>query len=774
MDIYFYAERAEPGAPPVYVHSSRLDTSPAAPRTLAAIEGGSHWSGTLDIGGSDLRMVVVPIRGEQLLSTLERFGGVLTLGLLLTLWSMLHLGRMRQREDMLHAVTLIAADLMPATALETAVPTALKSVGERIGADRLIVLESIRSPDDAPLLADTYVWCSPDAAPQMQAGALRTMPGAAEFAAWLAVQGGKATTVAARTMRGPVGRLLEGLALKSALWVPILVDGGSWGYLGVGDCRSERHWEAAETDTLMLVAGLIGTTINRVRTLAELEQANRIAENSTTVLYRCAGEPSLPLTFVSRGVAKFGYDPKELLSAPNLYHSLIHPDDQARFGEMIRRFFADGVEADSIQYRLRTRDGSYRWFDNRLTANRDGSGRLASVDGILVDITEIKQIEHVLAFANILLTAAQENSPDGMLVVDSDARIVSFNQRFAEMLRIPQALVAGQADEPVLQAVVAQMKDPEQYLARVRYLYDHPEITSHEEIRFKDGRIFDRHSGSLTDSAKRYLGRIWYFRDITGLKQAEADLQQQNLLLQAINESVGGLLSAASLAEAIPKSLERIGAALRGDRLVVIELQRDSDGRQRLRMRHQWHAPALPIELLTGRLARISPQLPDIESWLAPLRAGNSVAVTRETANATVRAILETEQLWSILLIPVLIDGTCWGHIELDDATPGRLWTPAEIDLLVSLGSLIGAAMTRERRLEALAEADTIIRHSPTVLYRQGGGPSRPLTYISPNIAKFGIDPAALLGSPGSYLSHIHPDDRAKAAASLEHILKPM
>jgi diguanylate cyclase (GGDEF)-like protein/PAS domain S-box-containing protein len=315
------------------------------------------------------------------------------------------------------------------------------------------------------------------------------------------------------------------------------------------------------------------------------------------------------------------------------------------------------------------------------------------------------------------------------------------------------------------------MKDPEQFLARVRYLYDHPEIASHEEIQLKDGRIFDRYSGSLTDATKRYLGRIWYFRDITGLKKAEANLQQQNLLLQAINESVGGLLSAASLAEAIPKSLERIGAALRGDRLVVIELQRDSDGCQRLRMRHQWHAPALPIELLAGRLARISPQLPDIESWLAPLRTGNSVAVTRETANATVRAILETEQLWSILLIPVLIDGTCWGHIELDDATPGRQWTPAEIDLLVSLGSLIGAAMARERRLEALAEADTIIRHSPTVLYRQGGGPSRPLTYISPNIAKFGIDPAALLGSPGSYLNHIHPEDRAKAAASLEHIL---
>jgi diguanylate cyclase (GGDEF)-like protein/PAS domain S-box-containing protein len=771
LDIYFYAERAEPDAPPVYIHASRLDTRPAAPRTRAAVEAGPHWSGTLDIAGAALRMVVVPIRSGKLMSTLARFWAVLALGLLLTLWSMLHLGRMRLREDMLHTVTLIAADLMPATTLEAAVPKALKAVGERIGADRLIVLESIGSPDGAALLTDTYVWSSPEAGPQMQVGALRTMPGAEQFAAWLAAQGGKATAVAARTIRGPMGRLLEGLAMKSALWVPILVEGSSWGYLGIGDCRAERRWQAAETDTLTLVAELIGTTIDRVRTLGELEQANRIADNSTTVLYRCAGEPSLPVTFVSRGAAKFGYDPKELIAEPNLYHSLLHPDDQARLAEMIRRFFEDGIEADSIQYRLRMHDGSYRWFDNRVTANRDAGGRLTSVDGILVDITEIKQIEHVLAFANILLTAAQENSPDGMLVVDADARIVSFNHRFAEMFQIPHALVAGQADEPVLQAVVSQMQDPDQFLFRVRYLYDHPEITSHEEIRLKDGRIFDRHSGSLTDAAGHYLGRIWYFRDITGRKRAEADLHQQNLLLQAINESVGSLLSAASLAEAIPKSLERIGAALRGDRLVVIELQEESDGRRQWAMRHQWHAPALPVELLAGRLARISPQMPDIASWLAPLRTGNPVAVTRETANATVGKILESERLWSILLIPILIEGSCFGHIELDDATPGRQWKPAEIDLLVSLGSLIGAAIARERRLEAMAEADTIIRHSPTVLYRQGAGPSWPLTYISPNIAKLGIDPVALLGAPISYLGLIHPDDRATAAAALERIL---
>jgi PleD family two-component response regulator len=85
---------------------------------------------------------------------------------------------------------------------------------------------------------------------------------------------------------------------------------------------------------------------------------------------------------------------------------------------------------------------------------------------------------------------------------------------------IAEELVRAGADEPILKAVTSRIKNPSEFLTRVRYLYDHPEIQSHEEIEAADGRIVERHSGLLYDTQDKYLGRVWFFRDITQNKRA--------------------------------------------------------------------------------------------------------------------------------------------------------------------------------------------------------------------------------------------------------------
>ena len=60
----------------------------------------------------------------------------------------------------------------------------------------------------------------------------------------------------------------------------------------------------------------------------------------------------------------------------------------------------------------------------------------------------------------------------------------------------------------MLKIVASPMKNESEFLAHVRYLYDHPEITNHEELEVADGRIVERHSGSLYDQQRKYLGRV--------------------------------------------------------------------------------------------------------------------------------------------------------------------------------------------------------------------------------------------------------------------------
>lgn len=128
---------------------------------------------------------------------------------------------------------------------------------------------------------------------------------------------------------------------------------------------------------------------------------------------------------------------------------------------------------------------------------------------------DLRRRDAELAFANVLLTATSEGSPDGMLVVDANGRIVTYNQRFVAMWAISAALVEAREDGPVLASVTSRTKDPDGFAAQIKYLYEHPEQAGQDRIDLKDGRVFDRHTTTLYDPERKYLGRVWFFRDVT-------------------------------------------------------------------------------------------------------------------------------------------------------------------------------------------------------------------------------------------------------------------
>jgi PAS domain S-box-containing protein len=144
------------------------------------------------------------------------------------------------------------------------------------------------------------------------------------------------------------------------------------------------------------------------------------------------------------------------------------------------------------------------------------------------DITQRKQEEAQLRYQKALLEAQTETSLDGILVVSGEGEMLSFNRRFLEMWEVPLYLVGERDEEKVLSTVLDKLADPQQFLERVAYLYQHQNEQSFDEILLSDGRIFDRYSSSVTSVDGTYYGRVWYFRDITALKAAEAALHMAN------------------------------------------------------------------------------------------------------------------------------------------------------------------------------------------------------------------------------------------------------
>lgn len=135
-------------------------------------------------------------------------------------------------------------------------------------------------------------------------------------------------------------------------------------------------------------------------------------------------------------------------------------------------------------------------------------------------------------FTRPLLHAIQEASPDGILVVDRHSQVISYNQRFLEVWQIEQksrpddqTAYPHLPEEPLLDSALRKLKDPDAFLQRIQELYDNPELHDHTEIELTDGRTLDRHSTGLFDDQNNYLGRVWFFRDITRQKLNEALLQ---------------------------------------------------------------------------------------------------------------------------------------------------------------------------------------------------------------------------------------------------------
>jgi PAS domain-containing protein len=108
------------------------------------------------------------------------------------------------------------------------------------------------------------------------------------------------------------------------------------------------------------------------------------------------------------------------------------------------------------------------------------------------DITERKKVEHELKLKNVILSAQMETSIDGILVVDENGKIISFNMRFISLWDIPSGFIETKSDEIVLKFVADKVAAPDQFLKKVSYLYKHRDSFIRREGRRALFRSNDR------------------------------------------------------------------------------------------------------------------------------------------------------------------------------------------------------------------------------------------------------------------------------------------
>ncbi len=155
---------------------------------------------------------------------------------------------------------------------------------------------------------------------------------------------------------------------------------------------------------------------------------------------------------------------------------------------------------------------------------------------------EHRRAEELVHYQKTLLECQTEAAPEGILIVSDNGKWLTYNRRFIEMWGAPSEVIETGLRSDKMRWVMENVLNPQAFVNKVKYLYEHQDEQSYDEVRLKDGRIFERFSAPIVSKEAVHYGRVWYYRDITARQQAEEELRQREeefrLIFEYSNDAI--------------------------------------------------------------------------------------------------------------------------------------------------------------------------------------------------------------------------------------------
>jgi PAS domain S-box-containing protein len=231
-------------------------------------------------------------------------------------------------------------------------------------------------------------------------------------------------------------------------------------------------------------------------------------------------------------VELLGYPDRDSLLALNAFDLYIDRESRSELMERIER--EDLIRDYEVQ--LRRRDGKPIWVLDHSKAVRDRRGRVQFYEGSLEDITERKRAEQELQSTNEKLRALIEHSPIGIISLDLEGKVISWNRAAERIFGWTEAEVLGQP-LPIV---------PDEKREEFQRLFERAtrgELLEEVELRRlrRDGSAvhISLSARPLRDASGSVIGTISVVVDLTERMLAEETRRRLAEILEATPDLVG-------------------------------------------------------------------------------------------------------------------------------------------------------------------------------------------------------------------------------------------
>ncbi len=236
-----------------------------------------------------------------------------------------------------------------------------------------------------------------------------------------------------------------------------------------------------------------------------------------------------------------GYQDHELGNDHQTWRNLIHPDDCDWVIENLQNHLARKTPYCYTEYRLRCKDGSYKWILSRGQALWDEQGNPVRMVGSNTDITDRKRVEEELRQSEKEFRTLVANIPGAVYrcACDSDWTMEFISEAIEEITGYPAsdyiynqtrslASIIHPEDRERVEKIVNQA-----LLQRQPYILEYRIIHANGSIRW----VYEKGQG-IFDPEGKLLWLDGAIFDITERKQAEEALKREQTLLRSLIDNI--------------------------------------------------------------------------------------------------------------------------------------------------------------------------------------------------------------------------------------------